>query len=123
MYLDNLIEFTPQPYHIEEFYNLKDETNVLFLTYEDLVSNLADEIEKIALFLNISVSKEKVGQLVNHLDINKHKSYPASVEWKSAFRRGIKDTHRDEMSPDMIKKFDEWINKNMHDCPFYKSLA
>ena len=50
--------------HVAEWLLQKDNKNILFLTYEDMVENLTNELKRIAIFLNYDLGEDKFKQIL-----------------------------------------------------------
>lgn len=73
--------------HVDEFLRLAEtKTNLLVISYEALVSNTAAEIQKVATFLDISLSEENVKKVADyiHFDQMKNRSRSNRAEFSKA---------------------------------------
>lgn len=134
-YTSNLKKFWEQfkkghvpwgPYwsHLDEAWNHKNDENILFLFYEDMLKDMEAAIITIANFLSINVSLEKVKQLKEHLDIKNFCTNPAvnfeefrnigvlSKHEKSFVRKGEKRERSEELTDEMEREIDSWIHEN-----------
>jgi hypothetical protein len=74
---------------------------ILLVRYEDLISNLKEQVFRIISFLNLQYSDEEVDAVLPYMSFaymkaNKHKFEPVSVPWKEGFefiRKGIAGDH------------------------------
>lgn len=65
--------YCPYREHRLNFWNIPDYTNILYLTYESVTSNIDDAIKKVSDFLGVSVSDENFQKLKLHLRFDKMK--------------------------------------------------
>jgi hypothetical protein len=59
------------------YWRLRDEEHVLFLTYEELKSDLAGSVGRVAAFLGQTLGEEKLAALVSHLTFDSMKANKA----------------------------------------------
>ncbi|XP_014681220.1 PREDICTED: sulfotransferase family cytosolic 1B member 1-like isoform X2 [Priapulus caudatus] len=64
--------------HHRDYWRLKDEMNILILKYEDLITDLAKEVKKIAAFLDKELTEEQVQTIVEHCTFKTMKNNSAS---------------------------------------------
>lgn len=91
-------------------------------------ANLSKVIRQVSEFLDRPLTKDQVEILTEHLSFDSMKKNPAVnyelvcdlnkrfklTEYEGEFMRsGTVGGHKTMMSPEMIKRFDEWNNKNM----------
>lgn len=133
LFLDDLVEFGPWADHIKEYWQLRDEDNILFLTYEDMKKDLPGCIRKTAKFLDKPVTDEQIEKSVKFLHIDNMRE-GSSVQWvkayaeannvspevvkqyaKQFFRKGETGGYKKEMSQEVIDKFDELIHRELGD--------
>lgn len=91
--------------HIAEWMEQKYNRNILFLTYEDMSENLEGEVRRIAKFLNIELSDEK-------LDFIKGKSSFKFMKNSIKFNYNWLDTSIKDPNSDFIRKgtVGDWKN-------------
>lgn len=88
-------------------------------------SNLANVIVEVAKFLEKKVpNEEEMVKLLTHLSFDSMKTNPAvnyaNNESKYHFlRKGIVGDHKNHMSEEIEKQFDEWIIANDKDKIFF----
>ncbi|XP_055691896.1 sulfotransferase 1 family member D1-like [Lutzomyia longipalpis] len=129
-FLADSTNYAPFDAHVIDFWNMRNERNILFLTYEDMKRNLPFVIQKTAKFLEKSLTNEQIDILADHLSFDKM-SQNNSVNFKQriedipkcvnprkdkdfAFmRKGKIGSYREEMSPDMIDTINEWIRRRL----------
>nr|CAD7464642.1 unnamed protein product [Timema tahoe] len=71
------IPYAPFWSHVTEAWGLRQNPNLLFLFYEDLVKNIPSTIREVAQFLNKPVTEEQVTQLAAHLHIDTFRNNPS----------------------------------------------
>ncbi|TKS81540.1 Amine sulfotransferase [Collichthys lucidus] len=80
--------------HIKTWYSHKDDMNMLFITYEEMIQDLHSAVQKISVFLGKELTDEQLANVVKHSTFNNMKKIPqASYEqvpgtigdWKNHF--------------------------------------
>ncbi|KAL7020046.1 hypothetical protein ACKWTF_011362 [Chironomus riparius] len=128
-FLNDNVMFSPYRENLWNYLNLPDYENILYLTYEEMSADLDLAIDKVAEFLEKSVSDENAEKikdylkfenmkarktndnkqtyniLLKHLNSNNHKDY-------NFIRKGVVGGYKNEMSSVYIDKFDEWFAKS-----------
>ncbi|KAI9555126.1 hypothetical protein GHT06_017641 [Daphnia sinensis] len=110
--------------HILDAWNKRHHPNMLFLFYEDLKKDLRGEIEKVAKFLGKSLSEEQLTDLREHLRFdNFAKNESVNMEAAKQFggmkmdghfiRKGKTGDWKNHFGPEINKRIDEWIDKNL----------
>ncbi|CAH2004326.1 unnamed protein product [Acanthoscelides obtectus] len=137
-FLENFIAgnavYLPYWSHVLEFWEQRHKPNVMILRYEEMLKDLPGMIRKVASFLEKPLTDDQVDQLVKHLSFDSMKTNSAVNNEKlikerrqikglgeaqtGHMRRGQAKSHKAEMSPEMIEKFDEWINVNTKNTDF-----
>lgn len=122
-FMEDLLVFSPYWEHLEEGWKLRNKENVLFLFYEDLITNTADSIRKVATFLGKTLSNEDVEKLCEHLKIDNfrkvvtvHEDIPMEGVMnlgEEGFLRKGKVGSNEEFTEEMKKTADEWIEKHL----------
>ena len=62
--------------HVNGWWNLKDQLNILFIKYEDLKLNHGERIQKIAKFLNICCTEMEIDSITKNTSLENMKSNP-----------------------------------------------
>ncbi|KAF2902890.1 hypothetical protein ILUMI_03295 [Ignelater luminosus] len=114
--------------HFWSYWNRRHLPNLLVNKYEDMKADLPSTIKVVAKFLNKEISEEQVHLLCNHLSFQSMKKNPAVnfedriarirsmnliVKDKAFIRSGTVAKYKEELSPETIAKFDEWIKQNI----------
>ncbi|KAJ3640724.1 hypothetical protein Zmor_027268 [Zophobas morio] len=114
--------------HILPFWEMRHQPNILFIKYEDMKKDLKKVIKQVAEFLGRTFSEQDLERLAKHLSFDSMKNNPAVnkeilVELVKKFydkkndgsflRKGIVGDHKAAMSPEMLRKFDNWIKDNI----------
>ncbi|XP_073838689.1 sulfotransferase 1E1-like [Musca autumnalis] len=108
--------------HIVDFWKMRNEPNIFFTTYEEMKRDLAKVIEKLCTFLDRpQLSGEEMENILNHLSFGNMKGndkinltevlkqqVPTAKEDFQFMRRGIVGSFKDELSPELQKKIDDW---------------
>ncbi|KAK9504691.1 hypothetical protein O3M35_010963 [Rhynocoris fuscipes] len=133
---NDLLVYSPYWGHIEEAWNLRDHPNLLFMFYEDVVTDMKGAIRKIGKHLGKNVKEEDVDKLYNHLQIdNFRKNVPVQTNEKvkgfvndnaEGFIRSGKIGANKEYDETLSKDADDWIKENLkrnkiHPFPACKS--
>ncbi|XP_064596297.1 sulfotransferase 4A1-like [Liolophura sinensis] len=88
LFLQDNLMFSPWTEHVKEFWERRDEDNILFLKYEDLHMNLSHEVERISKFLNKPLTPEQVVTIVDHCSFDSMKKND-KVNYRWWDERGI----------------------------------
>ncbi|XP_037032493.1 luciferin sulfotransferase-like [Bradysia coprophila] len=116
-FLDDKVFLSPYHGHVKDFWYLRNEENILFLTYEEMKSDLMAVLKKTAAFLGKSYPEEQLKQLVKHLSFDEmKKNFSADFSEEGAgghsfMRKGKVGSYLEEMSVELIDKFDKWTKK------------
>ncbi|GAB0097109.1 hypothetical protein DMENIID0001_127080 [Sergentomyia squamirostris] len=131
IFMKDFVIFTPYDTHILDFWYMRNEQNILFLTYEDMKKDHPTVIKKTAEFLGKPLSEEQILELTDHLSfdkMSKNESVDLLHELKDmqdslllkkqdedfAFvRKGKVGAFGDDMTPAMIEEFNEWLKERL----------
>ncbi|XP_966924.2 luciferin sulfotransferase [Tribolium castaneum] len=128
LFLAGKVNFGPFWKHVLTYWEKRNSPNFFFLKYEDMKKDLPKVIRQVAQFLERPLSDEKVEILTKHLSFESMKNNPAVnygmvcdlnkkfklIEHDGAFMRSGKvGGHKEVMSEEMIRKFDDWIKRNV----------
>ncbi|XP_059623032.1 luciferin sulfotransferase-like [Phlebotomus argentipes] len=129
-FLNDGVIYAPYDSHIIDFWNMRDEENILFLTYEDMKRDHPSVIRKTAEFLGKSFSDEQIETLAEHLTFDKMtkngsvnfqeemKGFAKLLNIKkdenfNFIRKGKVGGYHDEMTEERIEMFDSWIQERL----------
>lgn len=73
-YLHDMIIFSPQHGHIKDFWYLRNEKNVLFLTFEEMKSDLFSVLQKTCSFLDKNYTDDQLRKVEQFLSFDSMKS-------------------------------------------------
>lgn len=103
------------------YWEQRNEPNVLFIYYEDMKKDIRSVVLKVAKFLGTELNEEQIKKLLEHLSFDSMLNNP-SCNYDFAMgiffnegrfiRKGIIGDHKNYMTDDVIKIFDDWIAKN-----------
>uniref|UniRef100_A0A224XS02 Putative sulfotransferase n=1 Tax=Panstrongylus lignarius TaxID=156445 RepID=A0A224XS02_9HEMI len=120
---NDLLVYSPYWGHLEEAWGLKNNPNLLFLFYEDVVTDMKGSVKKVADFLEKTVNENDVNKLCDHLQIdNFRKNVPVQTSEKidgyvndneQGFIRNGKIGGNKEFDETLSKEVDEWIAANL----------
>lgn len=115
--------------HVMEFWSIKDHSNILFLSYERMQTNLKSVLETLSDFLQKPIPENKIELLLDHLSFenmkaNKSCNHEHEVEFTKKIlnhtndsfkfmRKGLVHDFEEEMDAEMLEKFNEWIVNNL----------
>ncbi|XP_062564653.1 luciferin sulfotransferase-like [Armigeres subalbatus] len=132
--LDDQVIYCPQVQHVLDFWRLRDEDNVLFLTYEQMKRNLRKVLPTVCEFFGKRYSEQQLDILTHHLSFDEMKKNPAtnnSDMTKRAMemngrkgdtfefmRKGLVGDYKNELSPELIVRFDQYIEKELKESDF-----
>ncbi|KAJ8982716.1 hypothetical protein NQ317_019507 [Molorchus minor] len=110
--------------HYMEFWNRRHEKNILILRYEEMKRNTRGTLQQIAEFMQKDLSEKDLNNLEEFLSFknmknNKGCNFQEFIDKKygketgqSIIRKGEIGDWKNYMTPEMSKRFDEWIEKN-----------
>lgn len=69
-FVKDLTLFSPMNEHVIDFWNIRFQPNILFLFFEDMKRNLAQEVKKVMKFMDKDYSQEEIDKLCVHLSFD-----------------------------------------------------
>ncbi|XP_030012830.1 amine sulfotransferase-like [Sphaeramia orbicularis] len=114
--------------HIKTWYSHKDDMNILFITYEEMIQNLQSAVERISLFLGKELTDEQLASVVEHSTFKNMRKIPqANYEQVSDdllnhhvgtfMRKGTIGDWKNHFTVAQNERFDEVFQKEMKDFP------
>jgi len=126
LFLEGLVAYTPFESHVNEFWKLRDQNNILFLTYEEMHADLKQAICKTAKFFDKDLSMEDIELLYDHLQPETMRKNQAcnqddmmnrmSPRWSNIepdyeiIRKAQVGSYKDEMPIEYVEHFNKFIN-------------
>lgn len=114
--------FTPFWDHVRQFWDRKDEENILFLNYEQMKIDLRSVIRRTAKFLDVNIRDKELEKLHDYLSIESMRKNPAvnfedfpmfqlGLEKISFLKNGKVGRYKEVMSKEIEEEFDKWIEE------------
>lgn len=122
------VPYSPINEHIIDFWNIRDEPNILFLFFEDMKRNLDQEVKKAMKFFGKDFSQEEIDKLCQHLSfesirnnntVNKDEHIKVLMELggqkyqpKDGFsfiRKGKIGGYKEELSDEQVKLLENYV--------------
>lgn len=117
--------YCPYREHTENFKRIPDYPDIFYMTYEGLMADKPGVTRKLAEFLGKPITDEQLDGLLDHCKFEKMRENKATnmSRYLEIFnqisnhdrpttefvRKGIVGDHKNQMSDETIKKFDEWM--------------
>ncbi|XP_037533264.1 amine sulfotransferase-like [Nematolebias whitei] len=115
--------------HIKSWYSHKDEMNILFITYEEMIQDLLSAVRRISLFLNKKLTDDQLANVVKHSTFtNMRNNSQANYEQVSIsalfschlgtfMRKGTIGDWKNHFTVAQNERFDEVFHREMKDFP------
>ncbi|CAH2004328.1 unnamed protein product [Acanthoscelides obtectus] len=132
--MDGKENYHPYWQHVLQFWEKRQEPNVFILRYEEMLKDPPGMIRRIVNFLGKKFTDQQITQLVDHVsfenmkknkavnhedgirELRQRKGLPEAQH--NHMRSGKADGFKAEMSPELIKKVDKWIEENTKNTDF-----
>ncbi|XP_073819762.1 luciferin sulfotransferase-like [Musca autumnalis] len=119
--------------HLTEFYALRHEPWIFYTSFERMKMNLRQVITDVCLFLNKTIDETTMEKMLKHLSFEEMKKNPKTNHvWEfqqvrakhglqpegqefNFIRKGQMNAYKEELSPEMVKKVDDWVERNLKD--------
>ncbi|CAH0553022.1 unnamed protein product [Brassicogethes aeneus] len=107
--------------HCLEAWNIRNQENVLFLFYEDIVKDMRSTILKVCKFLGKSYSDAEINKLVEHMKFdNFKKNNSVNKDYSDFFpksdrdfvRQGKVDSYKELFTKELNERANKWIREN-----------
>ncbi|KAL6108714.1 uncharacterized protein ACO6RY_11998 [Pungitius sinensis] len=114
--------------HIKMWYLHKDDLNMLFLTYEEMIKDLHSAVERIASFLGSELTDEQLADVVKHSTFNNMKKIPQanyervpshllSHQEGMFMRKGTIGDWKNHFTVAQNERFDDTFRREMEGIP------
>ncbi|PSN58315.1 hypothetical protein C0J52_00108 [Blattella germanica] len=105
LFLGGSLCFAPFWPHVLNFWKRRDEANILFLKFEDLKKVLTDHLSFSSMKNNPAVNYEAAIEINRKFNLTHGQGH--------FMRSGQVGNYKEEMSPELIAKFDRWTQENL----------
>ncbi|CAN9514146.1 unnamed protein product [Ophioblennius macclurei] len=114
--------------HVKTWYSHKDDVNMLFITYEEMIQDLHSVVEKICVFLGKELTDEQLANVVTHSTFSNMSKIPKasyvqvpdnllSHHMGRFMRKGTIGDWKNHMTAAQNEWFDEVFQREMKDFP------
>jgi len=120
LFLQNKVSYGSYWHHILSYWKLRDQGNILFLTYEEMHSDLSEVVRKVGSFLSKDLSKKQVEAIVEHCSFRQMRSNPMTnaskmerIKGEGKFmRKGQVGDWTNYFSKEQNQRMEDWITEN-----------
>uniref|UniRef100_A0A1B0GNG5 Sulfotransferase domain-containing protein n=1 Tax=Phlebotomus papatasi TaxID=29031 RepID=A0A1B0GNG5_PHLPP len=131
IFMKDRVMFAPYHTHVYNFWQMRNEENILFLTYEEMKRDHPSVIRKTAHFLGKSLNDEQISELADYLSFSKFSKNPRvnldiyvdkfqkdlqttlpDADFRFV-RKGVIGSYKEEMPKEIIEAFDRWTRKQI----------
>ncbi|XP_061394231.1 sulfotransferase 1 family member D1-like [Musca vetustissima] len=124
-FLNDEIYYSNYWTHIVDFWKMRNEEHIFFVTYEEMKRDLGSVIKRLCTFLGRpQLSEEEMQKILDYLSFNKMKdndktnittvikeTIPNVANDFQFMRRGVVGSFKDELTPELQAKIDDWSRK------------
>ncbi|XP_013115829.2 luciferin sulfotransferase-like [Stomoxys calcitrans] len=123
-FMNNEIWYTSYWSHVLDYWKMRHEPYILFMTYEEMQRDLKGVLQKLCTFLERPQLKpDEMEKMLEHLSFEKMKAnnqinatqalknLSTTKEEFQFLRRGVVGSYKDEMSPALQAKIDKWSSE------------
>ncbi|XP_059212906.1 amine sulfotransferase-like [Centropristis striata] len=112
--------------HVREYYNEKDQMDILFVRYEDMLKDLRGEVVKLCAFLGKDLTDEAIDHVVEtstfkNMKTNPNANYMELLEkqryQKDTMRKGVAGDWKNHFTVAQNEYFDQVFAERMSDLP------
>ncbi|XP_033958680.1 amine sulfotransferase-like [Pseudochaenichthys georgianus] len=114
--------------HVKTWYSHKDDMNMLFITYEEMIQDLPSAVQRIAVFLEKELNPEQLANVVKHSTFNNMKKisnanyehvpqYLFSHHEGIFMRKGTIGDWKHHFTVAQSERFDQVFQREMKDIP------
>ncbi|XP_041351331.1 sulfotransferase family cytosolic 1B member 1-like [Gigantopelta aegis] len=123
-FFNNTMLFGPWWKHVKEGWQMRDEDNVLFLTYEQMKKDLPGTIRMVSMFLGKPLNEAEIEKLAEHCSFKNMKANPCvnyswyegwiyKKEHEEFMRKGIIGDWKNFMTDEMAKQMDDLVAREL----------
>nr|CAH7740801.1 unnamed protein product [Callosobruchus chinensis] len=133
-FIDGTACYCPYWKHVFQFWEHRNEPNVLILRYEEMVKDTPAMIKRVAEFLGKKLTEDQLAKLAHHVSFDSMKNNKAVNNERMVkkrreilglertdenhIRKGKADSYKEEMTAELIEKMDKWIEENTKNTDF-----
>lgn len=126
LFIQEQVTYAPFQRNVKEFWEHRHDSNVLFITFEDMKKDLKTSVKLIAAFLEKSLTEEEIEIISNHCSFKKMSSNSKAnySHWKESgmankdqtfMRKGEIGDWKNYFDESANKTMDDWIQKHFGD--------
>jgi len=115
--------YNPFFYNVLGYWNIRDQSNLLFITYEEMKKDLKAVIRKVCEFLGKTLTETQMDTLLAHLQFDAMKKNAAvnqqqhvdhlAGEGGNFMNKGVSGGWKKKLTEDQINRMEAWENKHL----------